>query len=500
MVSSLDWRWVAAIATGVALNLAQSVTPWWPAMWFALVPLLVAVLFTERLHETLKLAAAASLLGRLPSVLPIVHAQTIEDALFIALTAPLFIIPFAVPLVAITGIWRFIVADGRAWYSPLAFSVTAASVDLLFTSISSHGSWSSWANSQMNVLPVLQSAALGGAPLVVFVCTLPAATIAVAIARRRTIEAPTVAYGLPLSLVLAAIVYGYVRLAETPLMVRVPVGLVASDRADILPPEPGGTSDSTLAAYFEAATLLTRQGATLVMLPEKLEFFDERASVRVRDRLAAWARDHDTRLVAGFGVLRQEYRDNIAWLFDRNGELMAQYSKQHLVPLLEMRYRPGEHDVVVHLDGRKFGIAICKDMGFPRFARRYGREGIDAMLTPAWDFVSDGEYHARMAVLRGIEQGFSVIRTANQGMLTVSDPYGRIVAERKSSDSAVATLFAEAPVGSVPTVYRQYGDVFGWTCVVVVVVMTIRIVGQRRRTHTRTWPTRDVATPMIRSA
>ena len=495
-----DRRWVAAIASGVAVNLAQSVTPWWPAMWFALVPLLVAVLFTPSMLEIVKLAATASLLGRLPSALPILRAQAIEDALFITVTAPLFIIPFAVPLVAATCIWRFIVAGARAWYSPLAFSLAAASVDLLFTSISSHGSWSSWANSQMNVLPVLQSAALGGTSLMVFVVTLPAATVAVAIARRHTIEAPVIAYGLPLSLVLVAIGYGYVRLAENPQMARVPIGLVASDRADIFPREPGAASDATMASYTEAAMSLARQGASLVMLPEKIEFFEEDASVRVRDRLAAWAREHDTRLLAGFGVFRPAYRDNIAWLFDRDGEMMAHYSKQHFVPLLEMRYRPGEHDVVVDLEGHKFGIAICKDMGFPRLARRYGRAGVDAMLIPAWDFVSDAEYHARMAVLRGIEQGFSVIRTANQGVLTVSDPYGRIVAERKSSDDAVVTLFAEAPVGSVPTVYRTVGDAFGWTCVVVVLVVTIRIVALRRpehdadTAHAKTSPPKDSMT------
>lgn len=459
----------------------QSVTPWWPAMWFALIPLLLAVLFTPTLRETTKLAATASLLGRLTSLLAIVHAPTIEDSLVIAVTAPLFIVPFAVSLVAITCIWRFIVGQARAWYSPLAFAFTAAGVDLLFTQISSHGSWSSWANSQMNVLPVLQSAALGGTPLVVFVVTLPAATVAVAIARGRTIQSPLVAYAVPLSLALSAVVYGYVRLTETPQIVRVPVGLVASDTADVLPPEPGGISDRTLGGYLEAATSLARQHAALVMLPEKIEFFDDAASVRVRNRLASWARDHDSRLVAGFGIFKQEYRDNVAWVFDRNGELMAQYSKQHLVPLLEMRYRPGEHDVVVDVEGRKFGIAICKDMGFPGLARRYGRKGIDAMLIPAWDFVTDGEYHARIAVLRGIEQGFSVIRTANQGVLTVSDPYGRIVAERKSSDDAVATLFAEAPVGSVPTVYRRFGDAFGWTCVVVVAVLAIRVVHFRLR-------------------
>jgi apolipoprotein N-acyltransferase len=292
------------------------------------------------------------------------RARPNEDSLVIAVTAPLFIVPFAVPLVAITCMWRFIVGQARAWYSPLAFAFTAAGVDLLFTQISSHGSWSSWANSQMNVLPVLQSAALGGTPLVVFVVTLPAATVAVAIARRRTIQAPLVAYAVPLSLALSAVVYGYVRLTETPQIVHVPVGLVASDTADVLPPEPGGTSDRTLGGYLEAATSLAQQHVALVMLPEKIEFFDDAATIRVRDRLAARARDHDTRLVAGFGTFKQEYRDNTAWVFDRNGELTAQYSKQHLVPLLEMRYRPGEHDVVVDVEGRKFGIAICKTWVF----------------------------------------------------------------------------------------------------------------------------------------
>jgi apolipoprotein N-acyltransferase len=93
------------------------------------------------------------------------------------------------------------------------------------------------------------------------------------------------------------------------------------------------------------------------------------------------------------------------------------------------------------------------------------------MLSPAWDFVSDGEYHARMAVLRGIEQGFSVIRTANQGRLTVSDPYGRIVAEALSSQEAVTTLLVAAPVGNVQTVYRTLGDTFAWACVVLVTLL-----------------------------
>jgi apolipoprotein N-acyltransferase len=328
----------------------------------------------------------------------------------------------------------------------------------------------------MNVLPVLQSAALGGTPLVVFVVTLPAATAAVAIVRGRAIRWPAVAYGLPVSLVIAAIAYGNVRLGEVPAMSDVRVGLVAADGLDPLPSDPGGASDSTLARYLEGAAVLASRGAALIVLPEKIEIFDDAATTQVQRRLSAWAREHETPLLAGFGVTKGEYRDNVAWLVDRSGDVVANYAKQHLVPLLEMRFRPGDRDVVVELDGRRFGIAICKDMGFPRLARRYGRAGVDAMLIPAWDFGDDGEYHARMAVLRGIEQGFSVIRTANDGLLTVSDPYGRIVAEVRSDQDRVTTLFAAAPVGPVPTVYRRVGDTFGWGCLIAVALLGFRRV------------------------
>ena len=466
----VDRRWLAAAASGAALNLAQSVTPWWPAMWVALVPLLVAVLYTDSLRETTKLATVASCLGRVGALLPILQEPSLE----LVVVTLLAVVPFAVPLVVATVLWRFVVADARAWYSALAFSLMAASVDFLFGLISSHGTWSSWANSQMNVLPVLQSAALGGTPLVVFVVTLPAATTAVAIARGRAVQLSVLAYGLPISLAIAAIAYGFVRLANVTALPRVPIGLVASDGADLFPADPGGASDATLARYLEGATTLTMRGAALVMLPEKIEIFEDVATVRVRQRLSAWARDRNTRLVAGVGIAKRDYRDNIAWLFDRDGDLMTEYAKQHLVPLVEMRFRPGDRDAIVELDGHRFGIAICKDMGFPRLAARYGRAGVEAMLSPAWDFVSDGEYHARMAVLRGIEQGYSVIRTANQGRLTVSDPYGRIVAEILSSQETVSTLLVAAPVGSVRTVYRTLGDTFAWACVVLVMLLAFR--------------------------
>ena len=57
------------------------------------------------------------------------------------------------------------------------------------------------------------------------------------------------------------------------------------------------------------------------------------------------------------------------------------------------------------------------------------------MLVPAYDFDRDASLHASMAVLRGVEGGFSVVRAARHGLLTVSDRYGRIVDHKASADA-----------------------------------------------------------------
>jgi apolipoprotein N-acyltransferase len=251
-------------------------------------------------------------------------------------------------------------------------------------------------------------------------------------------------------------------------MPRVAVGLAAADHANMQPPDSGGPADPTLAAYLQAAAALAAKGAEIVILPEKIEILDEAAAARARATLSVWARQHQTHVLIGFAIVTPDYRENRAWLFDDNGNLRVDYSKRHLVPFIEARFRPGDRDAVISLDGRSLGVAICKDMDFPQLARRYGRAGIHAMLIPAWDFDVDGIYHSRMAVLRGVEQGFSVIRSANQGVLTVSDPYGRIVAEVGSAQAPVTTLSAQAPLGGLRTLYGGIGDAFGWACVAMV--------------------------------
>lgn len=83
------------------------------------------------------------------------------------------------------------------------------------------------------------------------------------------------------------------------------------------------------------------------------------------------------------------------------------------------------------------------------------------MVAPAWDFEVDDWLHGRMAILRGVENGFSEVRAARQGRLSISDAYGRVLYETSTAKGEEATLIGDVPVAHISTLYSRFGDWFG---------------------------------------
>jgi apolipoprotein N-acyltransferase len=93
----------------------------------------------------------------------------------------------------------------------------------------------------------------------------------------------------------------------------------------------------------------------------------------------------------------------------------------------------------------------------------YARAKVGLVLAPAWDQGIDRWWHGHMALMRGIENGFSIVRNAKRGFLTVSDDRGRVLAEATSSpDRPFTTLLANVPVHHDTTLYSIWGDWFAW--------------------------------------
>ena len=89
------------------------------------------------------------------------------------------------------------------------------------------------------------------------------------------------------------------------------------------------------------------------------------------------------------------------------------------------------------------------------------------------------QQHAELAVLRTVENGVPMIRSANNGISFIVDPYGRIL---KQTPLFVQTILAgPVPQPLAPTPYRRYGDWFMLFCLLGLVAgSVVRLVSARK--------------------
>jgi apolipoprotein N-acyltransferase len=149
-----------------------------------------------------------------------------------------------------------------------------------------------------------------------------------------------------------------------------------------------------------------------------------------------------------------------------------------MLPPFESHLKPGTTLTQMQKPSGNWGVAICKDMDFTPLSRQYGKAGTGLMLVPAWDFVADRVWHGHMAVMRGVESGFSVVRAAKQGYLTVSDNRGRILAETRSDSAPFAMLLTDVPAGHETTLYLLWGDWFAWLVLAALAFTLLQFVSR----------------------
>src|SRR5262249_15478762 len=241
----------------------------------------------------------------------------------------------------------------------------------------------------------------------------------------------------------------------------VKVGLMATGVNTTFPHD-DSTAMALFSDYSEKVDGLAAQGAQVIVLPEKIALVSDQAANQVDTLYAAAAARTKASVVAGLdrGTLTERF--NEARLYSPGGTLAATYDKHHMVPKFEDADQPGTTITVLDQPSGVWGMQICKDMDFPGLSRQYSMKGVGLLLVPAWDFTLDGWLHGRMAVMRGVESGFSIVRAGKQGLLTVSDDRGRILAQRDGATVPFASLLATAPVRHEDTLYTRWGDWFAW--------------------------------------
>ena len=459
----------AAVAIGLALRLVVGLQPIWWLAWIAPAPLLVLAFASS--------AAAARWLTLLAALIGASVNFRYFSLLMPLPAALLAVLGQALLWMFVVGVSRRIVLRHQSWWTVFAYPVLWVALDTLMAALLPDGNWASLAYSQAAVLPVLQVTSLFGLAGLLFVLALVPSTLAAGLVFGNRLRRATLAYALPLALLAATLGYGEFRLRQSTGGAGVTFGMAAIDDA-IGPHATPAYAERIWAGYERQVAALAAQGAHVIVLPEKIAVLAPAHAEQIQRRLGALAARHGVWIEVGLGVDDGARRLNLAWLFAPSGVMAAGFQKHFMAPP-EREFSRGAAYTIAPIDGVGYGMAICKDMHFAALGRASGQRGAAVMLVPAWDFQLDRWMAARSTLTRGVENDFAVVRASREGMLSVSDGRGRVLAERRSAPLPGAALLVTLPVRTPhATLYTLVGDALGWLCVAG--AMVLLAIGRRR--------------------
>jgi apolipoprotein N-acyltransferase len=428
----------------------------WPLGWIAPVPVLWFAFGETHRFAAFAAAFVAFALG----------ATNILAAY--AGTMPVFVLVLATCGPALyfalcTSAARFAAIRLGPLFGAILFATLWTACDYL-VGLGRNGTAPSPAYAEVGAPMLIQSASVFGLWIVTFLLGLVPAGLAASLRTRNVIPAI-----VALVVFAANAGFGAWRLAHAESNGTVRIGLAGDDSISLR-----ATAEHPAAAldaanrYAAAARTLAHQGATLIVFPEKVIKLVPGASPESIPIMQAAARDTHATIVMGFDS-RKGMPRNAALVFPPSGAAPALYFKRHMVEGLEDVFVPGDGPFAMR---DKTDVEICKDMDYPQMLRGDSRALHPTLLAvPAWDFDLDRWWHARLAIMRGVEDGFALARAAKDGLLTLTDAEGRVVAMKRTEESGMVTLVGDLPRGSGNTLYLRIGDVFAWICIAVSVLL-----------------------------
>lgn len=225
--------------------------------------------------------------------------------------------------------------------------------------------------------------------------------------------------------------------------------------------------DGDIQANLEKVrTLFTDTDLTstdIVVLPEMwtsgydLKNIDDHAANNlepVKSIITKLAQDNKVTVVAG--SIPNKYGNsgvyNTAFTVNRNGKLIQEYSKMHLVPMLnEPEYlESGDKSAeVFEINGETCGLVICYDLRFPELFRDLSLSGAKIIFVVAEWPIDRTEHWITLLKARAIENQCTIVASNTIGTQTngtefagrsmIINPFGEILAQADKDTEETVT-------------------------------------------------------------
>ncbi|TWI73934.1 apolipoprotein N-acyltransferase [Desulfobotulus alkaliphilus] len=337
---------------------------------------------------------------------------------------------------------------------------------------------------------LIQSADMGGAFLVSFAIIMVNTALAFPGKKGKNLA-------IPLSIWLCLGIYGHFRIKDTEQTIAQAPVIDVSILQGNLPPDQKwdpAFQRETLDRYHRLMEKAPEGENRLFLWPETATpfylFMDTAPTRRILAHIKASGGYHLT----GTPVFERDSHGkphlfNTSYLISPQGDILARYDKQHLVPFGEYiplkklfpfmekfiipagEFTPGTQPPVLAFQETLLAPLICFESVFPYIAREAvakGAELLAVQTNDAWFGNTGGPaQHLAFSQFRAVEFRRAVIRSANTGISALILPTGRITEQTSMNTKAI--LSVQAPLLKEKSIYARFGDFFAWTCLFVVV-------------------------------
>ena len=236
---------------------------------------------------------------------------------------------------------------------------------------------------------------------------------------------------------------------------------------------------------FDRAEALIRRAARetapdVILLPEtwntgffpreNLESLCDRDGERVKKEIGGLAKEFRTNIVAGSAAnVKNGKIYNTAYVFDRDGNTVAEYDKTHLfTPMGEHEFfEKGSRAVRFELDGKKCGLLICYDIRFPELTRTMTVHGVDFLFVVSQWPTARVTHLEALVTARAIEnQTFAICcnscgtagDTVFAGHSRIIDPWGETIASAESEETIITADCDESILDGIRRSINVFAD------------------------------------------
>lgn len=305
--------------------------------------------------------------------------------------------------------------------------------------------------------------------------------------------------GLFIALVLPGIVSLMPNIsAEASLRVAYTTGPYVGDFMDyeVLPYE--NYEDSLEHAVSKAAA---EKAEILVFSEESFELADT-DEARFVDHASELAADYELAMLIGFDIEDTDNSEdgkaiNKLVFIGPDGQVLGDYQKSRLLPILEANYEAGDGQIPSHeleLGGKqvKLSYLICYDSNFPAYVGQVEAD-TDILFLPSWDWSSVTDLHSRLCSAIAAENGLSILKPTYDGITIAVDQDGRIFYEASTDDTGYEVVeIVEMPIESTdvvvttptslpPLIYATIGTEI-LSALICLILLVANIVVNREKT------------------